>query len=140
MHVIALATETDFEGWRDAARALALNDISPNDVTWTVASRDDGLFAASTLPELDPRHSFSVPAAFVELAHVAILNRDPERFALLDGERDVIQRQDTASQGFNLILLPNAGEGIRFVPDLRPPAFKIARERACANHSQVVLF
>jgi DNA polymerase len=41
------------------------------------------LFAASTLPELDPRHSFSVPAAFVELAHVAILNRDPERFALL---------------------------------------------------------
>ena len=83
MHVIALATETDFEGWRDAARALALNDISPNDVTWTVASRDDGLFAASTLPELDPRHSFSVPAAFVELAHVAILNRDPERFALL---------------------------------------------------------
>ena len=83
MHVIALATETDFEGWRDAARALALNDISPNDVTWTVASRDDGLFAASTLPEFDPRHTFSVPAAFVELAHVAILNRDPERFALL---------------------------------------------------------
>ena len=83
MHVIALATETDFEGWRDVARALALNDISPNDVTWTVTGRDSGLFAASALPEFDPRDTFSVPAAFIELAHVAILNRDPERFALL---------------------------------------------------------
>jgi len=83
MHVIALATEIDFEGWRAAARALALNDIPPNDITWTVAGHDSGLFAPSALPEFNPRHTFSVPAAFVELAHLTILNRDPERFALL---------------------------------------------------------
>ncbi|EGP07706.1 putative uracil-DNA glycosylase [Bradyrhizobiaceae bacterium SG-6C] len=83
MHVVALGSETDFRGWREAARALALNDIPPNDVTWTVASRDAELFGASALPAVDPDCTFSVPATFVDLAKLAILNRDPERFACL---------------------------------------------------------
>ena len=36
MHTITLECETDFDGWRKAARALALNDVNPSDVTWTV--------------------------------------------------------------------------------------------------------
>lgn len=83
MHVIGLDNETDFDGWRDAARALASNGIAPDDVTWTVAGRDAGLFTPSALPDFDPEQSFSVPAAFVHLAKIAILNRNPERFALL---------------------------------------------------------
>jgi len=34
MHIITLDSETDFEGWRQAARALVRNDVRPADVTW----------------------------------------------------------------------------------------------------------
>lgn len=83
MHVIALDHETDFNGWREAARALASNNIAPEDVTWTVKGRDAGLFVPTAYPDADPEQSFNVSAAFVNLAKAAILNRDPERFALL---------------------------------------------------------
>ncbi len=83
MHVIALDSETDFNGWRNAARALASNDISREDVTWTVMGRDAGLFSPSALPAFNPQQSFTVPAAFLQLSKTAILNRDPERFAHL---------------------------------------------------------
>lgn len=33
MHTIILDGETDFSGWRKAARLLAMNDIPPEDVT-----------------------------------------------------------------------------------------------------------
>ena len=39
MHIITLDSETDFDGWRKAARALALNDVKPSDVTWNVRGR-----------------------------------------------------------------------------------------------------
>ncbi|HEY0219228.1 MAG TPA: UdgX family uracil-DNA binding protein [Afipia sp.] len=83
MHIVILDNETDFIGWRNAARALASNNIAPDDVSWTVAGDDAGLFAPSALPAIDPEQSFNVPASFVDLAKTAVLNRDPERFALL---------------------------------------------------------
>src|SRR5205085_4609077 len=80
MHTITLGRETDFDGWRKAARALALNDVHPSDVTWAV--RDDTPEPSALLPE--PKHgTFNVSAKFVELAKAAILHRDNERFALL---------------------------------------------------------
>jgi DNA polymerase len=83
MHHITLDTETDFNGWRKAARALALNDVKPSDVTWRVADDAPELFEP-TAPPLEPPHgTFNVPAKFVELADIAILHRNPERFALL---------------------------------------------------------
>ena len=85
MHFITLDGETDFAGWRNAARALVLNDISPSDVTWTVRGNAPELFeptAKTPLPETSPG-TFNVPARFVELAKSAILHRDPERFAML---------------------------------------------------------
>jgi uracil-DNA glycosylase len=84
MHLITLASETDFEGWRKAARALVLNDVRPVDVMWKVAGDEPELFAPETpsLPDA-PEGSFNVPAKFVELARSAILHRDPERFAIL---------------------------------------------------------
>jgi DNA polymerase len=85
MHHITLDSETDFEGWRSAARALALNDVAPADVTWTVQGNEPELFETSSPPLLpEARHgTFNVPARFVELAQTAILHRDPQRFAIL---------------------------------------------------------
>src|ERR1700683_5038776 len=85
MHFITLDHDTDFEGWRKAARTLVLNDVSPSEVTWTAPGHTGELFApvaATSLPEV-PQATFSVSAKFVELAQSAILHRDIARFAFL---------------------------------------------------------
>jgi len=38
-HLVALTSEIDFEGWRKAARELALADVPADDVAWGVASQ-----------------------------------------------------------------------------------------------------
>src|SRR3979490_1244060 len=85
MHFISLNSETDFEGWRTAARALVLNNVAPAEVTWKVQGDEAQLFKPSELaPPLETPHgTFNVPAKFVELAQTAILHRDPQRFAIL---------------------------------------------------------
>jgi DNA polymerase len=83
MHFITLDSETDFDGWRKAARTLVLNDVKPSDVTWRVAGEAPELFEPTTTPLEPPPGTFNVPARFVELAEVAILHCNPERFALL---------------------------------------------------------
>ena len=85
MHFISLDSNTDFDGWRRAARTLALNNIKPEDVTWSVPSDAPELFAAPReTPKLEtPSGTFSVSAKFVDLAKSVILHSDPERFALL---------------------------------------------------------
>jgi uracil-DNA glycosylase len=84
MHFITLDGETDFDGWRNAARGLALSDVKPADVTWRVRGNAPELFEP-TAPPPEPPHgaTFNVPGKFVELAQTAILHRNPERFALL---------------------------------------------------------
>ena len=84
MHFITLDGETDFVGWRTAARALALNGVKPTDVTWRVRGNAPELFEPTTPPP-EPPHgvTFNVSGKFVELAQTAILHRNPERFALL---------------------------------------------------------
>ena len=77
MHFISLNSETDFEGWRKAARALALNNVAPAEVTWTVQGNEPELFEpAAAAPLETPHGTFNVPAKFVELAQTAILHRD----------------------------------------------------------------
>jgi uracil-DNA glycosylase len=84
MHNITLDSETDFDGWRKAARALALNDVKPSNVTWRVADDAPELFEPLVPPLAPPPDgTFNVPAKFVELAEVAILHQCPARFALL---------------------------------------------------------
>ncbi|HEV7820372.1 MAG TPA: TIGR03915 family putative DNA repair protein, partial [Burkholderiales bacterium] len=85
MHFITLANETDFEGWRKAARAVALNNAAPAEVTWAVQGNEPELFEPSepAPPPETPHGTFNVPATFVELAQTAILHRDPQRFAIL---------------------------------------------------------
>jgi uracil-DNA glycosylase len=78
-----LDSETDFDGWRKAARALVLNNVKPSDVTWSVRGGERELFKPTAPPLEAPRGTFNVPAKFVGLAQVAILHRDPQRFAIL---------------------------------------------------------
>lgn len=85
MHFITLDSETDFAGWRNAARALAVHQVKPAEITWAVKGGAAELFAPpapTPLPE-DGEGTFNVPAKFVELAKAAILHRDRERFAIL---------------------------------------------------------
>ncbi|UGV25937.1 DUF4130 domain-containing protein [Rhodopseudomonas boonkerdii] len=85
MHTITLNGETDFDGWRKAARLLAMNGVAPEDVTWRVADGDEPELFPATLdvPLQEMRGTFNVPAHFVDLAQHVILHRNPERFALL---------------------------------------------------------
>jgi uracil-DNA glycosylase len=84
MHLITLDNETDFDGWRMAARALALSGVMPAEVNWTVRNRVSDLPSPAALPFPDaPEGRFSVPAKFIELARTIIRHRDITRFALL---------------------------------------------------------
>jgi uracil-DNA glycosylase len=101
MRTVVLAHEVDFEGWRNAARALATAGTPPEAVLWSVGAPDD-LFAAEIAgppPATAPGPSFSVPRPLVELAQAVIQAREPSRFALLygliwrvrQGERALVQ-------------------------------------------------
>jgi probable DNA metabolism protein len=82
MRVATLAAEDDFDGWRDAARALVLAAVPPEQIVWQVGEQPVDLFGdEAVLDGSGP--AFSVPRAFVGLAREAILHADPQRFALL---------------------------------------------------------
>ena len=83
MRQAVLAHEVDWDGWRGAARALAVEGVPPTDVVWSVGQPDD-LFTGTPAPDpAPPSGAFTVPRALVGLAETAIQARDPERFALL---------------------------------------------------------
>ena len=93
MPEIRLASETDFEGWRDAARRLVDAGVPPERVGWRVASGGGngqaGLFGGGgggdTGDPLPPGkgRELRVPLRFLLLARRAALNADPGRFAAL---------------------------------------------------------
>ncbi len=72
---VGLASETDWDGWRQATRALVLAGVPPADVAWFVGAGGDKLPAGSG--------SFGVSRTLVALAQMAIQARVPGRFALL---------------------------------------------------------
>jgi len=84
MPTVMLATPDDFDGWRDAARGLALERVPPESVIWQVGEAVGDLFAdPGESRRASPSARLSVPRDFLDLARHAILNRDPERFSLL---------------------------------------------------------
>jgi DNA polymerase len=84
MYAISLQDEDDFEGWREAARALAEAGVPPEQVAWQVDEASGDLFGGSAAPPPpQPGSGFSVPRAFLTLAETAVCHSDPERFALL---------------------------------------------------------
>jgi uracil-DNA glycosylase len=75
MQEIVLSAETDWQGWRHAARQLVLAGAEPASLTWRVGGKPGALPEASG--------GFHLPRSFVDLAAVAFQAREPERFGLL---------------------------------------------------------
>jgi probable DNA metabolism protein len=83
MRVVTLATEDDFEGWRDAARSLAQARVPASEVVWQVGDTPVDLFGDERVLAPAATRELKVPRAFLELAQSAALHADSERFALL---------------------------------------------------------
>jgi probable DNA metabolism protein len=83
MRSVSLAHQVDWDGWRTAARTLALDGVPPEEVVWSVGAPDD-LFAEGDRPPAPPATgAFTVPRALVSLAETVIQANDSERFARL---------------------------------------------------------
>ena len=78
---VRLASQTDFAGWRDAARRLALNEVRPEDISWQVET--DQALHDNRLPVIPAGARLDVPRAFIEHAETAFCHSDPGRFAFL---------------------------------------------------------
>ena len=83
MQVVRLASETDFAGWRTAARALRAGQVAPDDTLWTVDGSGGDLFGELAPAPDAAAPGFTVPREFLDLAESVILHRSDERFALL---------------------------------------------------------
>jgi uracil-DNA glycosylase family protein len=84
MRTITLDHERDFDGWRRAARSLALAGVPSAEVRWEVGGADRELFdVPADPPPAAGKAAFSVPRAFLTMAESVIGHSDPERFSLL---------------------------------------------------------
>lgn len=75
MTTVALAHETDWTGWRRAARAFVLAGVAPSELRWTVGGATDAV--------PDTEGSFTLSRTLVALAVQSFQARQAERFALL---------------------------------------------------------
>ncbi|CAH0298408.1 UdgX family uracil-DNA binding protein [Roseomonas sp. CECT 9278] len=82
MQAVALEGRGDLAEWRDAARALAMAGVGPQEVDWRMAGAASLFDAAAPLPPAT-RPPPRVPRAFLDLAESVVCHADPGRFALL---------------------------------------------------------
>src|SRR5258708_33740890 len=78
--IVRLASETDFAGWREAARRLRARLIAPEAAIWTVDGAGpllDGTGEAAAPPALP------VPPGFLDLSGPVLRARAGERCSLL---------------------------------------------------------
>ncbi len=84
MREVVLRAPDDYEGWRDAARALAEAGVPPDAVVWRAADDAPDLFVSPPEAPADaPKRALRVARRFVDLAELVACHRDPERFAFL---------------------------------------------------------
>ena len=86
MRVVTLAEPDDFDGWRDAARALVAEGAPADQVVWQVGPGADLFGGGGDIPSPAAAlaaAAFSVPRPFLDLARTVVMANDPERFALL---------------------------------------------------------
>jgi len=103
---IALAHQTDWHGFRQAARLLTLAGVEPAQVSWSVGGHSDPLEVTTG--------GFTLPRPLVEMASIAIQAREQDRFGLL----------------YSLIWRAHAGENV--LADEDDPDFRLARRLARA--------
>ena len=82
MHISSLAHQTDFDGWRSAARTLRQAGVPPGTAAFRVGAEGGGLFDEPVLPPA-AGPAFAAPKAFVDLAREVILHRSVDRFDLM---------------------------------------------------------
>ncbi len=85
MRSAILAHEVDWDGFRVAARAAALDGVAPDDMVWSVGSPDDLFADAMDEARPPPTGAFTLPRPLVDLAQTVIQAREKERFSLLYG-------------------------------------------------------
>jgi len=82
---VRLSTPDDFVSWRDQARAFLAAGVEPERLIWDVSNdAAPDLFAEQGLSLAEPtgQHSVNVPRELLSLLRLALLNREPARFAL----------------------------------------------------------
>ena len=81
---LELASEIDFDGWRQHARWLAARSIPAHDVHWRINGAASLIDEVPTVAiEMSSSSETRVPRAFVELARTVVLHRSADRFAAL---------------------------------------------------------
>ena len=93
-----------FEAWRDAARALASNDVPADDVDWALEGDVESLFGAGA-PLPAPRE-MSVPKAFVPLAKLVCAHR-------AEGAHDLLYRVLLRCRGNGHLIANRADEEVQ---------------------------
>lgn len=87
MPEVRLAGPADFDGWRAAARRLALQGVPPAEVGWSWGEAAGDLFRedAPAMEVAAPTAGLrlAVPRSFLDQAEKAALHREPRRFDLL---------------------------------------------------------
>lgn len=82
MKVATLSHETDFDGWREAARQFRTGGVSPSEAVFRVGDGGAGLFdEIAAAPGVEA--PFAVARAFVDVAQSVILHRSEDRFDLM---------------------------------------------------------
>ena len=140
MHTIALAGETDWNGWRTATRALVLAGAAPDALRWQIGGTGDPLPTAEG--------GFGLSRALVDLAALAIQTRDPDRFTLLyrlvwrahAGERVLDLAADPDASAARAMALAVRADAhrmrthLRFLPIQEPDSHRLVGWYAPVHH------
>ena len=83
MHHVTLPRLGTFDAWRQSARALALAQVPPEEITWRMAGAEAGLFDDEDTPLPPPGDgTLTVSKAFPALARLLCASRDAQAFDL----------------------------------------------------------
>jgi len=83
---VALRGQTDFEGFRRAARGLLAQNILPGQVSWhcdTAPLQGPEAGGSAHSPAFSDAPAVSVPPEFPALCEAVVMHRNPQRFQLL---------------------------------------------------------
>lgn len=84
MRTVRLASETDLDGWREAARGLLAEGSPPSNTCFLTGAAPGTLFGEEAPPlPAPPGFALTVPRAFMDLAAAVALHRSVDRFDLL---------------------------------------------------------
>ena len=83
MRAATLASETDFDGWRKAARAFRLEGVEPAQARFGVEGAGEGGLFDAPGPAISASREFTVSKAFVDVARDVVLHRSGDRWDLL---------------------------------------------------------